>query len=303
MHFIWWKINRGFDVEAMKLKGIDKLREKLPAYPGRRIAILPIIAIIGGLLGYSFLIFLDVAPRIFTDIVVLGVIEPFTPIIGTTFIVILALWLVWGLWNKKDQMKEQHGDLAYQKIIPRGITGVALWGALLFHTFTSIRSLPPSPPVNDLTVQWSRSLLPFFGIAPGIELWMRLILAGIFGILGLLTVRSALVTFGLDYMGVVYVYFPEESEIQEHEIYSVIRHPAYLGGILLGIAGLFFRFSVYSFVIGFLFFLVFRLQAWKEEKELVERFGEGFIEYQKNVPALLVRPSKIRSYFRFLRMG
>jgi protein-S-isoprenylcysteine O-methyltransferase Ste14 len=76
-----------------------------------------------------------------------------------------------------------------------------------------------------------------------------------------------------------------------------------LGGILLGIAGLFFRFSVYSFVIGFLFFLVFRLQAWKEEKELVERFGEGFIEYQKNVPALLVRPSKIRSYFRFLRMG
>jgi protein-S-isoprenylcysteine O-methyltransferase Ste14 len=303
MHFIWWKINRGFDVEAMKLKGIDKLREKLPAYPGRRIAILPIIAIIGGLLGYSFLIFLDVAPRIFTDIVVLGVIEPFTPIIGTTFIVILALWLVWGLWNKKDQMKEQHGDLAYQKIIPRGITGVALWGALLFHTFTSIRSLPPSPPVNDLTVQWSRSLLPFFGIAPGIELWMRLILAGIFGILGLLTVRSALVTFGLDYMGVVYVYFPEESEIQEHEIYSVIRHPTYLGGILLGIAGLFFRFSVYSFVIGFLFFLVFRLQAWKEEKELVERFGEGFIEYQKNVPALLVRPSKIRSYFRFLRMG
>jgi protein-S-isoprenylcysteine O-methyltransferase Ste14 len=303
MHFIWWKINRGFDVEAMKLKGIDKLREKLPAYPGRRIAILPITAIIGGLLGYSFLIFLDVAPRIFTDIVVLGVIEPFTPIIGTTFIVILALWLVWGLWNKKDQMKEQHGDLAYQKIIPRGITGVALWGALLFHTFTSIRSLPPSPPVNDLTVQWSRSLLPFFGIAPGIELWMRLILAGIFGILGLLTVRSALVTFGLDYMGVVYVYFPEESEIQEHEIYSVIRHPAYLGGILLGIAGLFFRFSVYSFVIGFLFFLVFRLQAWKEEKELVERFGEGFIEYQKNVPALLVRPSKIRSYFRFLRMG
>jgi protein-S-isoprenylcysteine O-methyltransferase Ste14 len=287
----------------MKLKGIDKLREKLPAYPGRRIAILPITAIIGGLLGYSFLIFLDVAPRIFTDIVVLGVIEPFTPIIGTTFIVILALWLVWGLWNKKDQMKEQHGDLAYQKIIPRGITGVALWGALLFHTFTSIRSLPPSPPVNDLTVQWSRSLLPFFGIAPGIELWMRLILAGIFGILGLLTVRSALVTFGLDYMGVVYVYFPEESEIQEHEIYSVIRHPTYLGGILLGIAGLFFRFSVYSFVIGFLFFLVFRLQAWKEEKELVERFGEGFIEYQKNVPALLVRPSKIRSYFRFLRMG
>lgn len=49
--------------------------------------------------------------------------------------------------------------------------------------------------------------------------------------------------------------------------------------------------------------IVFRLQIWKEEKELVERFGEGFIEYQKNVPALFIRPSKIRSYFKFLRMG
>jgi protein-S-isoprenylcysteine O-methyltransferase Ste14 len=155
--------------------------------------------------------------------------------------------------------------------------------------------------VNDLTIQWSRSLLPFLGIAPEIELWFRMILSGILILLGLLTVRSAILTFGLDYMAVVYLYFPEESEIQDHEIYSVIRHPTYLGGIFLGAAGLFFRFSVYSILLSLVIFLVFRLQIWKEEKELVERFGEGFIEYQEKVPALFIRPSKVREFFKFLK--
>ncbi len=104
-------------------------------------------------------------------------------------------------------------------------------------------------------------------------------------------------------MAVVYLYFPEESEIQEHEIYSVIRHPTYLAGVILGTAGLFFRFSVYSILMALWIYLVFRLQIWKEEKELVERFGEGFVDYQMRVPALLIRPSKIRAYFRFLRMS
>ena len=188
-------------------------------------------------------------------------------------------------------------------MILRGVTGVFLIPSIVFHSFTSIRSLPPSPPANDLTIQWSRSLLPLFGIAPEIEIWIRIILSAILIILGALTVRSAVLTFGLDYMTVVYLYFPEESEIQDHEIYSVIRHPTYLGGMLLGIAGLFFRFSVYSIVFCLVVFLVFRLQIWKEEKELVERFGEGFIEYRQKVPALVVRPSKIGAYFRFLRRG
>ena len=285
----------------MYLKGLDKLREKLPAYPGKRIAILALRAALGGLLGYLFLIGLAIIPRLLSDITLLVTIEPFVPIIGGIFIGALTLWMVWGMWNKKDQMKELHGELAYQKMIPRGVTGVALIVSLVFYAFTSIRSLPPGPPANPLTIQWSQSLLPFLGIAPEIELWIRIILSGILVIMAMLTVRSAILTFGLDYMMVVYLYFPEESEIQEHEIYSVIRHPTYLGGILFGAAGLFFRFSVYSIITGLVLFLIFRLQIWKEEKELIERFGEGFIEYRKKVPALFVRPSKIRSYIRFLR--
>ncbi|MFW9788602.1 MAG: methyltransferase [Candidatus Thorarchaeota archaeon] len=285
----------------MKLKGIDKLREKLPAYPGRRIAVFPLLGLVAVIMGYGFLILLSILPRVFSDISFLEIIEPFLPLVGAAFIAWLGLWLIWGVWNKRDEMKELYGILAYQKMIPRGLTGVFLIPCLVFLTFTPIRLLPPRHPVNDLTGQWSISLLQLVGVSPIIDTWLRIIVSGVFLILGALTVRSAILTFGIDYMAVVYLYFPEESELQNHEIYSVIRHPTYLGGILLGLAGLFFSISIYSILLALLVILVFRLQIWKEEIELVDRFGEGFIEYRKSVPALLVRPSKIRAYFRFLR--
>jgi protein-S-isoprenylcysteine O-methyltransferase Ste14 len=287
----------------MQIKGLDKLRKKLPAYPGKKIAILPLRGAVATLLGYVFLIVLSILPRVFSGITFLGILEPVLPLIGALFIATLGLWLIWGLWDKRDQMKEQLGELAYQKMIPRGVIGVFLVPCLVFLAFTSISYLPPGFPVNDITIQWSNSLLSLIGVAPEIDIWFRIIISGVLIILGALTLRSAILMFGLDYMTVVYLYFPEESEIQEHEIYSVVRHPAYLGGVLLGTAGLFFNFSVYSILLGLLVYLAFRLQIWKEEKELVERFGEGYKEYKKKVPALLVRPSKIRAYFRFLRPG
>jgi protein-S-isoprenylcysteine O-methyltransferase Ste14 len=120
-------------------------------------------------------------------------------------------------------------------------------------------------------------------------------------ITGMLLVRSAVFTFGIDYMMVVYLYFPEESEIQDHEIYSVVRHPTYLAGVLMGAAGFFFRLSVYSFILFFVVYLVFRLQIVREERELIERFGDGYREYMRQVPALCFNPRKIRSFLRFIR--
>ena len=284
------------------IKGLNKLHEKLPAYPGKRLTILPLRGILAAILGYAFLILLSVISRLYSEIAILVLIEPFLPLVGSFFIAALALWLIWGLWNKRDQMRELYGELAYQKMISRGVIGVFLIPSLVFMSCTSIRSLPPAPPVNSLTIQWSQSLLPMVGIPIEIDIWIRLILSGIFVVLGLLTVRSSLLTFGLDYMVVLYLYFPEESEIQNHDIYSVVRHPAYLSGVLLGLAALFFRFSIYSIFLGLLVIAVFRLQIWKEEKELIERFGDGYREYKKEVPALLVRPGKLRTYFKFLRM-
>jgi protein-S-isoprenylcysteine O-methyltransferase Ste14 len=288
-------------VDSLKLKGIEKLREKLPAYPGKRLAIIPLQSFLIAVLAIVFLIILDITPRMYSYITILVIIEPLLPIIGSLLIAALANWLVSSVWSKREETKSQLGDLAYQKMFPRGLTGVFLWAPLMFHTFTSIRSLPPGPPVNDVTVLLSRSLIAFLGVSQEIDIWFRIVLSAVFFVLGLATVRSAIMTFGIDYMAVVYLYFPEESEVQDHAIYSVIRHPTYLAGTLLAAAGLFFRFSIYSILFFLIIYLIFRMQISREEEELIERFGEGYDDYRKKVPALLVKPSKIRQYFRFLR--
>ena len=208
----------------MHLKGIPKIREKLPDYPGKKIAIFPIVGLLAAVLGYLFLIVLDVLPRVFSDIALLVLLEPFIPILGQFFVACFAFWLIGRLWSQRDMMKEKYGDLAYQKMIGKGATGVFLIPPLVFHAATSIRSLPPAVPVDPLSILWSQSILPWIGIPVEIDVLLRVILSGIFLFFGILTVRAAVLTFGLDYMVVVYLYFPEESEIQQHEIYSVVRH-------------------------------------------------------------------------------
>jgi len=283
------------------MKGMERLREKLPNYPGKRIYLLPLRGIVAALLGYIFLIALDIVPRLFNSVEILVAAEPFIPFLGSLLVAVFGFWLIGTLWNRRESMKEKYGNLAYQYMISRGVMGVFLVPPLVFHAATSIRSLPPGPPASPLTIQWSSSLLPWLGIPPEIELWLRIIMSGLFLILGALTVRSALLTFGLDYMTVVYLYFPEESEVVDHEIYSVLRHPAYFGGTLLTLAALLFRFSVYSIILSIIAYLVFRLQARREEKELVNRFGDPYREYMKRVPALHVRFRDIPTYVRFLK--
>jgi protein-S-isoprenylcysteine O-methyltransferase Ste14 len=285
----------------MQFKGMDKLREKLPDYPGKRIFMFPLVGLISALIGYVFLIVVDILPRAFSGVEFLVFLEPFIPLLGTLFLGTLSFWIIGLLWSKRESMKNRYGSLAYQHMIRYGVVGVFLIPPLVFHAFTSIRSLPPGLPANPLTIQWSSSLLPLLGIPLEIDVGLRVIVSGVFILFGALTVRSALLTFGLDYMTVVYLYYPEESEVVDHEIYSVVRHPAYLGGALLAVAALVFRFSVYSILIGIMTYLVFRLQAWREEKELVDRFGDSYREYMKQVPALYIRLRDIPTYLRFLR--
>ncbi|MFX1367630.1 MAG: methyltransferase family protein [Promethearchaeota archaeon] len=285
----------------MKLKGMDKLYEKLPAYPGRRFAIIPLKAILAGVLAYLFLIFLDVLPRLFSSIEILEMIEPFLPFLGSILVAAIAMTLIGQVWSARERMKGEHGDLAYQKMFPRGLIGVALIPPIIFHQFTSIRSLPPVEPVNPLTIQWSQSLLPYLGVPSDAEVLVRISISCVIFLLGMLTMRSAILTFGMDYMAVVYLYFPEESEIQEHEIYSVVRHPAYFGGLLMGFGGLIFRLSVYSILMFLIVYGVFRLQARREEKELEERFGDSYREYMKRVPRLCPSPRNLKQWFRFLK--
>lgn len=282
---------------------MEKLREKLPGYPGRKIFLLPLKGVVAAILACIFLFVLDILPRLFSDILILVSIEPVLPLLGSIFIATIALWLLGNLWGRRDSMKSQYGELSYQMMISRGAVGVCLIPPVILHAATSIRSLPPVPPVNDLTILFSRSLLPMLGVTPEIDIMIRLVLSGITFVVGLLVVRSSVLTFGIDYMTVVYLYFPEESEVQDHEIYSVVRHPVYMGGVLLGAAAMIFRFSVYSILLFVIAYLIFEVQIRREEGELIERFGDGYAEHKEKVPALHVRPGDLKSFFKFLRQA
>jgi protein-S-isoprenylcysteine O-methyltransferase Ste14 len=61
-----------------------------------------------------------------------------------------------------------------------------------------------------------------------------------------------------------------------------------------------FRMSVFAIIFFVLFYATWRAQISVEEKELVERFGEGYSEYMERVPGLRVRPGDFGTYVRFL---
>ncbi len=286
----------------MKMKGLDKLVEKIPAYSGYRIILLPLWAMTVALLGYVFLLFIDIAPRICTPASILLIqIEPVVPILGSLIISVTSSMLLSSVWKNRDDLRERFGALAYQRIIPRGLSGIALIATLFLHTATDISTLPPVRPLNSLTTDWSRSLLLFIGVTTEMnDIWVRIVLSVSILTLGTLTMYSALMTFGIDYMAIVYLYFPEESDIQDNEIYSVMRHPTYFGILLLGLAAFMFQFSVYSAIMFTLLFAIIRLQIVREERELIERFGQSYLDYRSVTPALHVPLRKMGAFFRFI---
>lgn len=285
----------------MHLKGLDKWKKKIPKYLGWKAAGLGLVLLLAFVTALSLMLLADSAARLFPSTPILVLTEPIFPFLGVLLCELIAFRLIWGVWHNKKRYAAILGDLAYQKALPRGLFGVSWVLSICIHIYVPLDALPAGTPVNPITVALSKSLLAFLGMPVEYDLFVRIIVSAIFILIGLLTVRSAFFTFGIDYMALVYLYFPEESEMQQHEVYSVVRHPTYFGVLCIAMGGLWLRFSVYSIVL-FVMFL-FGLMAHiflVEEKELRERFGASFIEYQKRVPALRVRIRDLKIFFRFL---
>ena len=119
----------------------------------------------------------------------------------------------------------------------------------------------------------------------------------------LLGLRTVL-TFGVDNLTMLYVYYPEESRFVNHKIYNILRHPAYAAVqcIAFGLALLNGSWSALACA------LILSLGLWGwvrlvEENELIERFGPAYIEYRQRVPAFLPRPRDLTGLFEFLIAG
>lgn len=279
----------------MHLKGIEKFRAKLPALSGKKILILPFYWIFWMGMTFLMMILLANLPEIDSPMSVIY------PIIGLILIESMAIFLVYQMWYWKDRFKTKYGQTSYQRIFLIGFAGIIIMITLAINNLLPIFLFD-----RDL---WSINPFRIWG-SPINELiglnWIGWnIICDIVGILiaviGFRTIFRSIMTFGFDYMTVVYLYFPEESEIQNHEIYSVLRHPTYGALIYICFGGFLIQFSLLSFIYFIIYVIGFFIHIrFVEERELLIRFGEGYRTYMKSVPAIFVQPKNLPKFFRFL---
>lgn len=78
----------------------------------------------------------------------------------------------------------------------------------------------------------------------------------------------------------------EDQELVTRGVYSVIRHPIYLGLILVAI-GIELVAQSYLWISYLAFFIAFYFQGRREEKILLNHFGDKYKEYMKHTKMLI----------------
>ena len=84
----------------------------------------------------------------------------------------------------------------------------------------------------------------------------------------------------------------QEPQVYTSGLFAIVRHPVYLGAILLYLGFIFFTLSIASFVLWILIIVFYFLISRYEEGLLLKHFGEKYSEYQARVPMLF--PLRIR---------
>lgn len=71
-------------------------------------------------------------------------------------------------------------------------------------------------------------------------------------------------------------------------IYSILRHPLYLGNYLMWAGIMIFSFNVYLFIIsGLLFWIYYERIMFAEERFLEKKYGRKYLDWSMKVPAFI----------------
>ena len=115
-------------------------------------------------------------------------------------------------------------------------------------------------------------LLAYFG-------WFIWILSIIFGFVPMYTFRKK----GGVSKGKSYIH---TTKLVDTGIYSIVRHPQYLAGILLNIALLLLTQHWLSVIAGIIAVIIMYFDTLKADARLIEKFGEDYKNYMESVPRL-----------------
>ena len=285
----------------MKLKGFNKFREKIPYFSGKKIVFLPLFFISVNIMSTLFLYSFYLLPLLLPTNEIFNYLKPWFPILGELTTGIIGLTLVYQMWAHRDRLKKKHGQKSYQKIFLIGLSGVVVIFSIVTQTIFPFYIWIPFFWTDIPHTFFTTSITSFMPVIGDLFDLLCFILGIILIIIAFLMIYRAINTFGFDYMAVVYLYFPEESEIQNHEIYSVLRHPTYTALILICLGGIFIHLNFYSVA----FFAIFLTGMYihvhfVEEKELIKRFGASYKDFRKQVPAFFVRPKNLKTFLKYI---
>jgi protein-S-isoprenylcysteine O-methyltransferase Ste14 len=203
------------------------------------------------------------------------------PIVSQLIILLVGYALVGSaIWQRK-RLRARLGEQAYRYAFWRFLaTGLPLILTAIAH----------------IAVVGGEQVVPFaLAIAPCAYLFTT----------GVLLFARAVFTFGFDNLAMVYVYFPNEGRLVDSRIYSVLRHPVYSGVLRVALGLGLLRGTTLSLILTAI--APIGLWAWitfAEELELIERFGDGYRDYRRRVPAFFVwKPRGWGDFARFLVAG
>jgi protein-S-isoprenylcysteine O-methyltransferase Ste14 len=254
----------------MELKGLEQLRKHVPDLNSTSGMIQIGLYFVGWVLLVTFYF-------VTTDQI------PTWSIDSQIIIMALGYLVLSFFYSRKKAYQEKYKEQAYRNAFKNfAIPGLALiFGAVAHAAYMNGPFVPPG---------WWTNVFVALG-------WLMIIIGAVLAVRGVLT-------FGLDNVTMLYVYYPEEGRIVDSSIYGVLRHPLYAGALRVVIGLALLNGNGNSIV--FIFFLPILLFGWLrlvEEKELIERFGASYADYRKRVPAFWPRIQDLGKFFRFLLTG
>jgi len=106
--------------------------------------------------------------------------------------------------------------------------------------------------------------------------WLIIFISAIFGWLPIFTFRSRGKVEGRSYI--------HTTALVDSGIYSIVRHPQYVAGLLINIGVPLITMHWLVFLLGAASILMYWLSSVKEEELNLEKFGEAYQAYQMRVP-------------------
>ena len=183
--------------------------------------------------------------------------------------------LFWGLWfcwqghffnqNRKRYIREP-AEIAYRKAFYRDILpGAAIGVSQMIY-----------PGWYGL---WSAQSV--YLSLPGLMIGTILMTGGI------LMVYSGIRIIGFDGAGFLYEYLENKYKMMQHNIYSIIRHPLFLGGVISSVGFALMIDNPDSIMMSAINVCTLPIYVYLEDRRLVQVFGATYEEYRQQVGAFV----------------